>query len=57
MGSFMKSTTTEKLYEVVGMYVAIIETAEVSPLTILTLRTSLQLLEQSLDDWIRANGR
>lgn len=50
IGSFWKSMRTEKLYDVVGMYDATIETAEESPLMILTLSTSLQLLRQSLED-------
>jgi hypothetical protein len=57
MGSFWKSTTTEKLKEVVGIYEATIETAELSPLMILALRTSLQLFEQSLADCTRERGR
>lgn len=34
-----------------------IETAEESPLIILTLSTSLQLLRQSLEDWMSAIGK
>lgn len=57
IGSFWKSMRTEKLYDVVGMYEARIDTAEESPLMILTLSTSLQLLRQSLEDWMSAIGR
>ena len=53
-GSLEKSTSIEKEYLVVGMYLATIETAERSPLIMLTARTLLHPFAQSVALSIKA---
>lgn len=57
MGSTPKSISIEKLKDDEGMYETTIEVVETKPLIKRTLRIFLQLLEQSLEDWIRESGR
>ena len=50
IGSLPKSISIEKMNEVVGMYLAVIDLAPVKPLTIWVVKTELQLSLQSLAD-------
>ena len=56
IGSIPKSISTEKLKDDEGMYETMIEVVDTNPLTSRTLRTSLQLREQSLEDRMRESG-
>lgn len=56
MGSIPKSISIAKLKDDEGMYETTMEVVETNPLTSRTLRTSLQLREQSFEDWIRESG-
>jgi hypothetical protein len=57
IGSLPKSTSIEKINEVVWIYLALIDKAEPNPLTIFTAKTLLQLLLQSLSESNKAFGR
>ena len=57
IGSFPKSISIEKMNEVVGMYLAVIDLAPLNPLTMLVVKTALQLSLQSLAEARRAFGR
>ena len=54
MGSLPKLTSIEKEYWVKGIYLATIDTAELSPLIMLTAKTLAQLFWQSLALLIKA---
>ena len=57
MGSLPKSISTEKINEVVGMYLAVIDLAPLNPFTIYVVKTLLQLSLQSLSESRRAFGK
>jgi len=57
IGSFQKSISIDKMKEVIGMYLAVIDLAPLNPLTIYVVKTLLQLSLQSFAELIRADGK